>query len=204
MSSSRKLGMMFSEVMSGGFALNETDPEAGSRAGKSQPLTMHGTIIIDDLDAFVADPKHLGRLDVRMDWAPFGADIPAVGGVFNLFSPMTDPKLKLMVYEWGVTHDNTSYYFAGQKDVKVHPLFDVWKDTTTLYTKLYAGVDKTGKVVGAGILELTPGELMKMTGTFTALNADSVAEGVRATTVFGRFFLGELWDTYVKKVGAPS
>jgi hypothetical protein len=65
-------------------------------------------------------------------------------------------------------------------------------------------VDKTGKVVGAGILELTPGELMKMTGTFTALNADSVAEGVRATTVFGRFFLGELWDTYVKKVGAPS
>ena len=200
--SDNKVGMMFSEVMAGGFALNQTDPEAGAKAGKSQVLTMHGTITIEDLDGFIADPKHLGRLDVRMDWAPFGVDIPALGGVFNLFSPTGDPKLKLMVYEWGVTHDNKSYYFAGQKDVQVHPLFDVWKDTTTLYTKLYEGIDKTGKVVGAGILELTPSQLMKMTGTFTALNAGSVAESLRATTAFGRFFLDELWDVYVKKAGA--
>jgi len=51
---SDKPGMMFSEVMSGGFALNETDPEAGAKTGKGQPLTMHGTITIDDLDAFIA------------------------------------------------------------------------------------------------------------------------------------------------------
>jgi len=197
-----KLGMMFSEVMAGGFALNESDPETGAKTGKSQPLTMHGTITVDDLDTFIADPKHLGRLDVRMDWAPLGTDIPAPGGVFNLFSPTGDPKLKLMVYEWGVQHDGKAYYFAGQKDVQVHPLFDLWRDTTTLYTKLYEGTDKTGKVVGAGILELTPKELMKMTGTFTALNANTVAESLRATTAFGRFFLGELWDTYIKRVGA--
>ena len=201
---SDKPGMMFSEVMSGGFALNETDPEAGAKTGKGQPLTMHGTITIDDLDAFIADPKHLGRLDVRMDWAPFGTDIPAPGGVFNLFSPTGNPKLKLMIYEWGVTHDNKSYYFAGQKDVQVHPLFDVWKDTTTLYTTLYEGVDKTGKVVGAGVLELTPGELMKMVATFTALNAGTVAESLKATTAFGSFFLGELWDTYIRKLGARA
>jgi hypothetical protein len=201
---SDKPGMMFSEVMSGGFALNETDPEAGAKTGKAQPLTMHGTITIDDLDAFIADPKHLGRLDVRMDWAPFGTDIPALGGVFNLFSPTGDPKLKLMIYEWGVTHDNKSYYFAGQKDVEVHPLFDVWRDTTTLYTTLYEGVDKTGKVVGAGVLELTPGELMKMVATFTALNTDTVAESLKATTAFGSFFLGELWDTYIRRLGARA
>jgi len=41
-----------------------------------------------------------------------------------------------------------------------------------------------------------------MAGTFTALNADSVEESLRATTMFGRFFLGELWDTYIKRVGA--
>lgn len=201
---SDKLGMMFSEVMSGGFSLNQTDPEAGAKAGKSQPLTMRGAITIDDLDAFIADPEHLGQLDVRMDWAPFGTDIPAPGGVFNLFSPTGDPKLKLMVYEWGMTHDNKSYYFAGQKNVQVHPLFDVWKDTTTLYTTLHEGEDKTGQVVGAGILELTPGELVKMVGTFTALNANSVGESLKATTEFGRFFLGELWDTYIRKLGARA
>ena len=197
-----KLGMMFSEVMKGGFALNETDPKAGAKAGESQPLVMHGTIIIEDLDAFIDDPDHLGKLEVRMDWPPFGEDIPGFGGVFNLFSPTGDPKLKLMVYEWPVEHEAKSYYFAGEKEVRVHSLFDVWKDTTTLYTKLYEGTDKSGNVVGAGILELTPMELMKMTGTFTALNADSVEESLRATTAFGRFFLGELWDTYIKRVGA--
>jgi len=200
--SDKKLGFMFSEMMSGGFALGPTDPKAGAQAGKSQPVTMHGTITIDDLDAFIADPQHLGRLDVRMDWAPFGSDIPAPGGVFNLFSPTGDPKLKLMVYEWGIEHQGKPYYFAGQKDVQVHPLFDLWKDTTTLYTTLHQGTDKTGEVVGAGILELTPAELMNMTGTFTALNAASTADSLRATTTFGRFFLGELWDTYIKRAGA--
>jgi hypothetical protein len=197
-----KVGMMFSEVMTGGFALGQTDPEAGAKAGKSQPLTMHGTITIDDLNQFISDPQHLGRLDVRMDWAPFGFDIPAPGGIFNLFSPTGDPRLKLMVYEWGVTHDDKSYYFAGQKDVRVHPLFDLWQDTTTLYTKLYEGVDKSGNVIGAGILELAPSQLMEMLGTFTALNTNSVGQSLDATATFGRFFLGELWDTYIRRVGA--
>ena len=196
----KNVGLMFNEVMSGGAAMGETDPEAGAKAGKAQPLTMHGTITIDDLDKFIADPEHLGALDVRMDWAPFGADIPAPGGIFNLFSPTGDPKLKLMVYEWGMERDGKSYYFAGQKNVQVHPLFDLWHDTTTLYTTVHEGKDKTGNVVGAGILDLTPAELMKMTRTFTALNSDSIADSLRATTTFGRFFLDELWDTYIKKV----
>jgi cholesterol oxidase len=200
--STDKVGLIFSEVMSGGFALNETDPEAGAKAGKSQPLTMHGTITIVDLDAFISDPEHLGRLDVRMDWPPFGMDLPAFGGIFNLFSPTGDPKLKLMVYEWCVQHENKPYYFAGQKDVQVHPLFDLWKDTTTLYTTLHEGTDKTGRVVGAGILDLGPAALMKMMSTMTALNAESIATSASATAKFGRFFLGELWDTYVKKAGA--
>src|SRR5438046_10361344 len=109
-----------------------------------------------------------------------------------------------MVAALTITNHNKSSDCASKKDVKVHPLFDVWKDTTTLYTTLHEGVDKTGKVVGAEILELTPGELMKMTGTFTALNANSVGESLKATTAFGRFFLGELWDTYIKKVGAQA
>ena len=197
--SSDKLGIMFSEVMSGGFALNQTDPAAGAKAGKSQILTMHGSITIDDLDAFIADPSHLGRLDVRMDWVPFGTDLSSFGGVFNLFSPTDDRHLKLMVYEWGMNHQGQPYYFAGQKTVRTDPLFDVWKETTTLYTTLHQGSDKTGKIVGSGILELSPGELIKMTATFTALNSNSIADDVKAATGFGKFFLGELWHIYIKK-----
>lgn len=199
--SSDKLGLSFKEMMSGGFALGETDPAVGAEKGKSSVLTMHGAITIDDLDAFRTDPNHTGVLDVRMDWDPFGKDLPAPGGIFNLFSPSGDPKLKLMVYEWSLEHEGQKYYFAGHKNVQVHPLLDLWKDTTTLYTQLYKGTDKSGPVVGAGIISLGAVELMQMVGTFKAINAKSVEESARATAEFGRFFLGELWDTYVKKAG---
>ena len=194
-----KLGFSFKEMMSGGFAMGETDPASGAEKGKADVLTMHGSITIDDLDTFIADPKHLGALDVVMDWGPFGVDLPAPHGVFNLFSPSDDPTLKLMVYEWGLECAGQSYYFAGHKEVRVHPLRDLWKDTTTLYTLLYKGKDKTGPVVGAGIICIAPAELTKMVATFKALNAHSLADRVRAEAEFGRFFLGELWDTYVKK-----
>lgn len=197
--SNGKLGFSFREKMSGGFAMGETDTGVGAEKGKGNALTMHGAISIDDLDAFIADPNHTGILDVTMDWAPFGSGLLAPGGVFNLFSPSGNPQLKLMVYEWGLEHNGEKYYFAGHKNVQVHPLTDLWKDTTTLYTQLHKGTDKSGPVVGAGIISLGAIELMQMVGTFKALNAKSVEESARATAEFGRFFLGELWDTYVKK-----
>ena len=199
--SNNKLGFSFKEMMSGGFARGETDPAAGAHKGQAEVLTMHGAITINDLDRFCADPNHVGVLDVRMDWVPFGKDLPAPGGVFNLFSPSGDPQLKLMVYEWGLEQNGEKYYFAGHKEVRVHPLFDLWKDTTTLYLQLHKSADKTGPVVGAGMISLAPSELMRMVGTFKTLNAKSPQDSARATTEFGRFFLGELWDTYVKKTG---
>jgi cholesterol oxidase len=199
-----RLGFSFREMMSGGFAMGETDTAMGAQKGKATVLTMHGAITIDDLDAFIADPNHLGVLDVTMDWTPFGKGLPAPGGVFNLFSPSGNPQLKLMVYEWGVEHNGEQYYFAGHKNVQVHPIIDLWKDTTTLYTQLHKGVDKTGPVVGAGIISLGAVELMQMVGTFKALNAKSLEDSAHATAEFGRFFLGELWDTYVKKEATGS
>ena len=194
---SAKIGITFKELMSGGFALGETDPKAGAAKGQDTVLAMHGTITIDDVDAFINDPNHAGVLDVVMDWPPFGTGLSAPKGVFNLFSPSGDPKLKLMVYEWGLEHDGKAYYFAGHKNVQVHPLIDVWKDTTTLYTQLHEGTDKNGPVVGAGIISLSLQELIKMGGNFKALNAPSAEAGAAAVAKFGKFFMGELWDTYI-------
>ena len=149
---SNPIGITFAEMMSGGFALGETDTATGAAKGANDILVMHGVITIDDIDRFIADPQHLGRLDVVMDWPTFGTGLPAPGGVFNLFSPTNDPALKLMVYEWGLQHQGKDYYFAGQKNVQVHPVLEIWNDTTTLHTQLHQGKDKTGPIVGAGII----------------------------------------------------
>ena len=64
---------------------------------------------------------------------------------------------------------------------------------------LHQGQDKTGPIVGAGILTLGALDLMKMVSTMMALNAPSPAEAAKALMNFGRFFLGQLWDTYGRK-----
>lgn len=193
-------GLTFREVMSGNVAEGSTEPHAGTIAGASLPLTMRGAVTIDDVDAFIKNPDHLGRLDVTFDWEPFGFGIAAPGGVFNLFSPTSDPDLTLMVYEWPATRGGRPFYFAGRKEVRRHQLSDLWKETTTLYLQVHDGPDNSGAIVAAGIIELSLEELIKMLPTFEAQGAQSAVDRARAITEFGRFFLGELWEKYVGHV----
>ncbi|HEV7669200.1 MAG TPA: hypothetical protein VGS22_11780 [Thermoanaerobaculia bacterium] len=198
--SDKTIGISFQEVMSGGFALGETDPAAGKKKGRNEgsELTLHASILIDDINRFVAEPQHPGKLSGTIDFTPFGAGLASTSGVFNLFYPTDDPKLKLMVYEMGFSHEGKSYYFAGQKNVRDDPGFDLWSDTTTLYSTLHEGTDKSGPTVGAGVLTLGVKQLINLLGTVAAPGADTFAEKAGAIAKFGHFFLGELWDTYVR------
>lgn len=195
-----KLGIAFREVMSGGFALGETDPATGAAKGKNSGdiMAMHAAITIQDVDRFIADPDHVGQINGSIDYTPFGENILATSGVFNLFSPTDNPDLKLMVYEMGFQHGGADYYVAGKKEVRKHSILDLWHDTTTLLTQLHQGTDKSGPVVGAGILSLGPLDLTKMVSTMHALNADSPVAGAEAVARFGKFFMGELWATYCR------
>jgi hypothetical protein len=195
------IGISFRETMEGGFDLGATDPAAGAAQGQraGSRLAMHAAVAIDDLDAFITDPNHLGGLSGNIDLTPFGNGIPSTRGVFNLFNPTSDPKLKLMVYELGFDHGGKSFYLAGRKEVREDPITDLWKATTTLYTQLHEGTDKSGPVAGAGILTLGVGDLLKLVSTVQVTGTTSPAEKAEALSRFGSFFLGELWDTYVKR-----
>jgi cholesterol oxidase len=199
--SEHTLGITFSETMTGGFSLDETDPTEGEKKGNKSgnTLALHATILIDDLDRFTSDPDHAGSITGSIDFTPFGNSIPARAGAFNLFSPSGDPRLKHMIYELAFEHEGESYYLAGKKEVRDDPGLDMWKDTTTLFTKLHKGTNKSGQVVGAGILSLGVKELAKMVSTMKAVNAQSATEQASAVLKFGRFFMGDLWDSYVIK-----
>jgi len=197
-------GFTFREKMAGGFALGQTDPQTGENVGKSagNTFTMHGTINIDDLDRFMADAGHAGSITGSIDFVPLGVNLPSTAGVFNLFSPTDDPKMKYMVYELGFNaSDGKAYYMAGRKEVKDAPLTDMWKATTTLYTQLHQGTDKSGPVVGAGVLTLGVTDLLAMIPTMHATNTTSPEQAAETVAKFGKFFLGEIWDTYVQKAG---
>ncbi len=201
-----KVGITFRETMSGGFALGETDPRAGHERGERDraTLTMHATIDIQDLDAFTADARHGGRITGTVSFPPLGDAIPAKTGVFQLFSPADDPKTKYMVYELGFASGGKDYYLAGKKEVRDDPGFDLWSDTTTLYTRLHQSRDATGPVVGAGILRLGIMDLRRLVSTMHAVGTESTVQAAEAVLKFGRFFVGELWSTYLSKAGSQD
>jgi hypothetical protein len=199
----KKPGIFFKETMAGGFSLDATEPKDGQTKGNraGTELAMHAKVRIDDIDKFIEQPDHPESLVGSIDFLPLGMGIKAHTGVFNLFSPTDDPKLKLMVYELGFEHNGKQYYLAGKKEVRDDPGFDLWSDTTTLYTQLHQGTDKNGAVVGAGILTLGVGDLIKLVSTMVVTNAGSGADKLNTIAKFGRFFMGELWDSYVKHAG---
>ena len=193
-----KAGIAFHEMMLGPFALGEIDPNVGAEKGKAAGtvLSIACAITIDDVERFISDPNHNGAINGQVSFTPFGENMPTKSGVFNLFSPTDDPMRKLMVYELGFAYSGQDYYLAGQKEVRHDPVFDLWRDTTTLYTTLHQGTGKTGPVVGAGILTIDLGRFMKLISSIRVTNAPSPADQASTLLHFGHFFLGELWDTY--------
>ena len=193
------LGFTFREKMAGGFSLGETEPRSGARVGHDagNTFTLHATIDVHDLNRFLTETNHPGSLTATIDFPPLGSNLPSTAGVFMLFSPTEDPSMKYMVYEAGFLAGGKAYYMAGHKDVRKASITDLWGATTTLYTQLHEGTDRSGPIVGAGVLTLGMTELLAMIPTMHATGANSPVEAAEAKGRFGKFFLGELWDTYV-------
>ncbi|MEP6999452.1 MAG: patatin-like phospholipase family protein [bacterium] len=197
------VGITFREMMTGSFALGETDPRLGAARGEvdGTTLTMHATVTVHDVDKFVADADHLGSLLGEVDFTPFGSGMPSSAGVFNLFKPSDEPRLKYMVYELAFMSDGKPYYLAGKKEVRDDAGIDLLSDTTTLYTRLHEGSDASGPVVGAGVLRLGMGDFAKLLTTIHPTGSHQLTDGALAVAKFAKFFAGQLLDTYGGAVG---
>lgn len=192
------LGIMFSETMVGGLALGPKDPEIGYAQGERDHtiFTMHATIRIPDLHAFVADEQHQGEITGNISYSAFGQQVLCKNGAFKLFSPTEKSVLKLMVYELGFEHGGSDYYLAGRKEIRQASPMHAWKETTTLFTRIHKGSDSNGPIVGAGILSLNAQDLVRLLKTIHVMNANNLNEKLQATSAFGKFFLGELWNSF--------
>ena len=73
----------FTEKMIGAFTFGESDYHAGTRAGAG--LMFRLTIATDDVDAFVADPRHLAVPQGYVDSDALGGRRTVEAGTFNLF-----------------------------------------------------------------------------------------------------------------------
>jgi predicted acylesterase/phospholipase RssA len=209
--------LSFTEEMKGFWSVGETDFTSGSNKGQAAgtDLMFHLTITIDGVHAFVARPDH-DTNDVvgYVQSGIFGGKCEVQQGTFNLFTDDADPAIKYMLYRLFFTdHNGRQLTLSGRKIVKDEPRSDVWRATTTLYTRILNGhVTKKGEeeaapdpralaamTVGAGIIIIPMLDFLKQLTTFR-VQAPTMPERLTALNEFSRLFFGKLWDVYARDV----
>jgi hypothetical protein len=198
------ISVRFTEEMKGYVSFGEDDYKRGAREGRTNDvrLKVHLTIEVDDLDRLAADS---GRVEQARGWVEcdaFGGRLPVERGVFNLLIEEEDPEIKHMLYRLffrdGVGHPVT---LAGFKTLTNRRGLHVWRDTTTLYTRLLRGhvearADPGAELVASGILRIHPLGFLRQLVTFRAGGRLSPAARAAAIVRFDALFLGHLWEVY--------
>ncbi|MBI0397850.1 GMC family oxidoreductase N-terminal domain-containing protein [Cyclobacterium marinum] len=197
-------GVQFTETMKGFIGIGEMeDFEKGFAKGKLENTTFEFTLTIqtEDIDAFISNEKHAGKMVGSMS-APSVCQeaLSAYNGDFNLFiQDEGDSERKRMNYTSAlISPEGGNYYFEGFKDIYNDRVVDAWKDTTTLFITLYEGDSPAGNIVGKGKLVIKVSDLLKQLGTVKAIHPKSKEEGRKAIGSFGKFFAGNVFETYFK------
>lgn len=199
--------LSFTEEMKGHIAFGETDYDRGRREGiqHGTSLMVHLTIKIDGVHHFVTDPQHEAAVEGYVECEALGGNLPVERGWFNLFVDKGDPTVKRMLYQLyfsdSVGHPVT---LSGLKLIRDDGRFDVWADTTTLFTRILnghvePGEEEKAEVVAAGIIAIHFFDFLAELTTFR-VEGPTQAAHTSALSEFGLFFLGKLWDVYAQKV----
>jgi cholesterol oxidase len=201
-----KLGVRFSESMSGYFSTSVIDDaddayKRGSDQGRADgsPFQFILTIISDDLERTITDANYVSpMLGSVLAPALSTQALTVTEGQFNYFLLDRDRvETKRMQYKMKISSvEGKTYFFYGFKVIHDDPGVDSWSDTTTLYTTVFEGENEKARVLGKGILRIPIASFMRQMTTMQVTNAKGLAERWQAMLKFGRFFGGQLVDTY--------
>ncbi len=208
----------FTEEMKGFMTLNETEYQKGYSTGKSEKndLMFHLSININGVNRFVTRPEHdTDDIEGYVKAKAFGGKCKVDKGWFNLIVDQEDTSEKRMYYRLFFYNQTNGekLTLTGYKIIKDDPGFDLWSDTTTLYTQILKGhisADEevairndpgnlNTKLVGSGIIHIYLLDFMKQLTTFR-VQGPTASDRASALTRFGRLFLGKLWDVYAREI----
>jgi cholesterol oxidase len=198
----------FTETMKGFVTFGEeTDFDAAYRAGRKTGTALDFTLTITatDIERFVSDPAHEGVAVGHVSCDALGGQRPVERGVFNLFVDQDGDKAnKRMFYRLYFT-DGTGHPLTmiGHKIVVNDGRFEIWHDTSTLYTRVLTGhvpeeEDAGAAVIATGILHIHPLDFAHQLTTFRVHPAGRLDALAR----FGALFAGDLWDVYGPGTGS--
>lgn len=200
------IGVQFTETMRGYFSTHEMssyDAAYGRGKEENSPFEFTLTIQSEDVDSLINISEHEAGLFGTM-YAPAlsSAPLAAFKGVFNLFivDPAQPERKKMQYSAQLISQEGQQYFFDGFKDVYNDKGVDVWKDTTTLFISVYEGDSSSNRLLGKGKLHIELADFIKQLKTIKAINAPSKKQGLTAVSKFARFFAGNVYQTYFRKL----
>ena len=186
----------FTEEMLGHVTFGEEDFLRGAMAERdgAGALKFHLTIVVDDIDSFGSDARRNAGAHGYLVCDALGGRLPVEHGAFNLFVD-TAPGVKHMLYRLffrdGAGHPLT---LSGHKLIENNAGFDVWRDTTTLFTRVLRGhvpQDEGAEIVASGVLRIRARDFARQLTTFRGKPGPLLK--------FGTIFLGQLAEAYLRK-----
>ncbi len=213
------IGIQFTETMKG-FINEKTAEEPKCKSteefereykfgkSKNQQFKITLTVICEDLEKMLHEKEHLSRMVGTVEAPSLSAEPLLISeGSFQLFIDYEgEMETKRMVYKAKLfSPKGENYNFEGYKTIRDDKGFDAWNDTTTLYSTIYSDteninedlLDKDEKYIKAqGIIHVHLTDFIKQMTTMKALYADTTTEKLKALYSFGKYFAGNLYDTY--------
>lgn len=198
----RPAGVEFTERMAGYISPSITLPyETAARRGRDEghACSFTLTVIVDDVDRFVSNTQHPGRIVGTVDCPALSPDpLEIFDGQFNLMRvDEHSVETKRFEYKFSLAaRDGAEYHFAGHKVVRSDATLDLWRDTTRLNVDIAKGAQGQLGRVARGMLEIAPSDFYVQMQTLRGTGGRDPADRMRAVGKFGSFFSRELFDTY--------
>jgi cholesterol oxidase len=195
------VAVSFTEEMKGFVTPGASDYGRGYRDGRESrtALMFHLTITAEDIEAFIADPERDCAAEGYVRCEALGGELPVQRGAFNLFVDQDgDRERKRMLYRLHFADGEARpLTLSGFKVIEDDPGFDIWQDTTTLYTRILRGhvaapEEEGAERVAMGIVHIHLRDFAKQLATFRT----EPPGRLDALGRFGELFAGDLWEVY--------
>ncbi len=94
---------------------------------------------------------------------------------------------------------------SGFKHVRDDPGFDLWSDTSTLFTRVFRGhvtlaEEDQAEVLGAGVINVHLDDFLRPAHDVRGGCREPRRAGRGPAAAFGRSFMGKLWDVYARRI----
>ena len=195
-------GIQFTERMAGFISSRVLDSyEAAGEAGNSDndKLSFTGTIIVEDIDRFIRDASHAGRIVGNVDCPSLSPEPLLISnGVFNLMH-RDDESVETRRFDYTMTltdKEENTYNLAGHKVVRQDQGIDIWSDTTRLFVTLRKGATAEGPVVAKGLLTIAMSDFLTQLRTVKGINGKNALSRMHAVSKFTGLFAESLFDVY--------